>query len=151
MAIETNGITTSGARELGVTGWLTIDQASIDRFADLTGDRQWIHVDAERAARESPTGTTIAHGFLVLSLVARFGFELKLFPAEGARVLNYGLDRVRFLAPVTAGARVRDRVTLLESDEKSPGRTLLKARHTIEIEGEEKPALVADALVMVLR
>jgi acyl dehydratase len=136
-------------RELGLTGWLAIEQGLIDRFADCTGDRQWIHVDVERARRESPLGSTIAHGYLLLGLVARFAFELGIFPRGAREVLNYGLDRVRFLAPVKAGGRVRDRVVLLGVDEKGPGRVLLKVRHTLEIEGEEKPAMVAESLALV--
>src|SRR5688500_2007069 len=93
-------------QELGVSAWVAIEQARIDRFAECTDDRQWIHVDQERAARESPTGSTIAHGYLTLALLARFSFELGLFPAGAGRVLNSGLDRVRFMAPVRAGARI---------------------------------------------
>ena len=133
-----------------VTAWTSIDQACIDGFAACTGDRQWIHVDVERARRESPSGTTLAHGFLVLALVGRFSFEVGLFPAAARQVLNYGLERVRFVAPVPAGARVRDRVTLLSTEEKGPGQRLFRARHTIEIEGQAKPALVAESLVLVL-
>jgi acyl dehydratase len=137
-------------RELGVTDWVTIDQTLIDRFADCTGDRQWIHVDVERARRESPLGSTIAHGYLLLALTARFGFELGVFPKQAREVFNYGLDRVRFPSPVRAGARIRDRVVLLEAEEKGAGRVLLKIRHTIEIEGEEKPAMVAETLALVV-
>jgi acyl dehydratase len=136
--------------ELGVTGWLLVDQTLIDRFADCTGDRQWIHVDVERARRESPLGTTIAHGYLLLALIARFGFELGIFPPRASQVVNYGLDRVRFLTPVRAGARIRDRVVLVEVEEKGPGRVLQKTRHTIEIEGEEKPAMVAESLALMI-
>jgi acyl dehydratase len=137
-------------RELGVSAWLAVDQARIDAFAECTGDRQWIHVDPERAGRESPLGTTIAHGFLTLSLLARFGFELGLAPRGVRQVLNYGLDRVRFVAPVRAGARLRDRVVLLGAEEKEPGRMLLKVQHTVEVEGEEKPALVAESLILLI-
>jgi acyl dehydratase len=136
-------------RELGLSEWLAIDQPRIDAFADCTDDHQWIHVDRERA-REGPLGTTIAHGYLTLSLVARFTFELGLIPRGTRQVFNYGLDRVRFPAPVRAGARVRDRVVLLGAEEKEPGRMLIKTRHTVEIEGEDKPALVAESLVLLL-
>lgn len=135
-------------RELGVSEWVSVDQDRIDRFAETTDDRQWIHVDRERAKRESPLGTTIAHGFLTLSLLARFGYELGLVAPEGAHLLNYGLDRVRFMAPVKAGARIRDRVVLLKVEDKRRGRKLITTRHTIEIDGEEKPAMVAESLVM---
>ena len=137
-------------REVGVSGWRAVDQALIDAFAACTGDRQWIHVDVERAGRESPYGSTIAHGYLVLSLVASMAAEAGLYPAGLAQAVNYGLDRVRFLAPVRPGARVRDRVVLLSAEEKGPGRLLLKTRHTVEIEGEEKPALVAESLTLMM-
>ena len=148
--IDSTGIDGLVGRELGVSDWVSVDQARIDRFAEATDDRQWIHVDAERAQRESPLGTTIAHGFLTLSLLARFGYELGLVPPEGAHLLNYGLDRVRFMAPVKAGARIRDRVVLLKVEDKRQGRKLLTTRHTIEIEGEEKPAMIAESLVMLV-
>jgi acyl dehydratase len=137
-------------RELGVSGWLEVTQERIDAFAECTGDHQWIHVDRERA-RQGPLGTTIAHGYLTLSLLPQFTFELGLVPGGTRQVLNYGLDRVRFVAPVRSGARVRDRVLLLGVEEKEPGRLLLRARHTVEIEGEEKPALVADTLLLAIR
>src|SRR5262245_10383771 len=138
-------------RELGVTEWIQVDQRRIDGFAEATDDRQWIHVDRERARRESPLGTTIAHGYLTLSLLARFGYELGFTPPEGAHLLNYGLDRVRFMAPVKAGARIRDRVVLLKVEDKRSGRRLVTARHTVEIEGEDKPAMVADSLVLLVK
>jgi acyl dehydratase len=135
-------------RELGVSEWLVVDQSRIDRFADCTGDRQWIHVDVERAGKESPLGSTIAHGYLTLSLLSCFSFEVGVFPPGARQVINYGLDKVRFLSPVRAGARVRDRIVLLAVQDKGDGRTLLKAQHTVEIEGEERPALVAETLGM---
>jgi acyl dehydratase len=138
-------------RELGVTDWVVVDQRRVDGFAEVTDDRQWIHVDAERARRESPLGTTIAHGFLTLSLLARFAYELGLVPPEGTHLLNYGLGRVRFLAPVKTGARIRDRVVLLRVEDKRPGQRLVATRHTVEIEGEDKPALVAESLVLLVR
>ncbi len=137
-------------RELGVSSWLSIDQDRIDRFADCTDDKQWIHVDPERARRESPTRTTIAHGYLTLSLLARFMYELAVVPPDATTALNYGLDKVRFLAPVRVGARIRDRVDLLEAREKGPGRVLIRTHHTIEVEGEDKPALLAEALAMLI-
>jgi acyl dehydratase len=137
-------------RELGLSDWMSVEQRRIDRFAEATDDRQWIHVDVDRAKQESPLGSTIAHGYLTLSLLARFGYELGFAPPEGTQLLNYGLDRVRFLAPVKAGARIRDRVVLLKIVEKGPGRRLATARHTIEIEGESKPAMVAESLVMLV-
>ena len=137
-------------QELGVSEWMTIDQERINHFADFTGDHQWIHVDVERAKRESIFGTTIAHGYLTLSLAAALSMGLGLVPAGVSQVLNYGLDKVRFLAPVKAGSRVRDRVVLLSAEPQGKGRLLLKFRNTIEIEGETKPALIADALSLLV-
>ena len=137
-------------QELGVSEWMTIDQERINHFASFTGDQQWIHVDVERAKRESIFGTTIAHGYLTLSLAAALSMGLGLVPAGASQVLNYGLDKVRFLAPVKAGSRVRDRVVLLSAEPQGKGRLLLKFRNTIEIEGETKPALIADALSLLV-
>ena len=136
--------------ELGVSHWIEIDQARIDQFADCTEDHQWIHVDAERARRESPYGTTIAHGFLTLSLLPKLRMDLGLVPDGVAHALNYGLDRLRFITPVKAGARVRVRVTLVSVTDKGGGRILLKTSNTVEIEGEEKPALIAETLSMLI-
>jgi acyl dehydratase len=135
--------------EISLSDWLTVDQERIDRFADVTGDHQWIHVDRERAAA-GPFGTTIAHGFLTLSLLPQLSGQswLKLPGVLGG--LNYGLDRVRFLTPVKCGARIRNRVKMLSMEDKGPGRTLITNESTMEIEGEPKPALVATTLVMVL-
>jgi acyl dehydratase len=137
-------------RELGVSGWITMDQARINQFADQTGDHQWIHVDVERAKHESRIGSTIAHGYLTLSLAAACQLQLGIVPAGVSEALNYGLDRVRFLAPVKTGARVRDRVTLLGVEAKDDGNLVLKTRNTMEIEGEAKPALVADTLSLLV-
>jgi acyl dehydratase len=135
-------------RELGVSSWITLDQPRIEAFAGCTGDRQWIHVDVERARRESPVGTTIAHGYLTLAMIAPSTFEVLIGPAGIAQALNYGLDRVRFIAPVKAGARVRNRIKLLAAEPKGDGRFLLTTENTIEIENEAKPALVANVLVL---
>jgi acyl dehydratase len=137
-------------RELGVTDWVTVDQDRIDQFAACTGDRQWIHVDVERARRESPFGGPIAHGYLSLSLVAAMVMELGVIPPDAASALNYGLDKVRFVAPVRAGARVRLRASLASAEPQSGGRMLLKLQSTLEIEGEAKPALVAELLCMLI-
>lgn len=137
-------------KEIGVSKWVAIDQAIIDQFAACTGDRQWIHVDRDRARRESPYGDTIAHGFLTLSLVATLGMEVGIVPTDARAGLNYGLDKVRFMAPVKSGARVRNRVELVSAEDKGEGRTLIKTRNTLEIEGEDKPALVAETLAMLL-
>ncbi len=137
-------------RELGVSDWVVVDQDRIDRFAACTGDRQWIHVDVERARRESPFGGPIAHGYLSLSLVAAMVMELGVIPADAATGLNYGLDKVRFIAPVKAGARVRMRANLLAAEAQSGGRVLLKLDCMLEIEGEAKPALVAELLCLLI-
>jgi acyl dehydratase len=143
-------ITNFVGQELGVSAWMTIDQERINQFADFTGDHQWIHVDVERARRESPSGSTIAHGFLTLSLAAALQYEIGIIPAGVSEALNYGLERVRFLAPVKAGARIRDRVVLLAVETRGKGQLLLKTRNTIEIEGESRPALIAETLSLLL-
>ena len=128
--------------EVGISSWIEVDQARIDAFADATEDRQFIHVDPEAAA-QTPFGGTIAHGFLSLSLLSRMGAEAMLVPDGLKMAVNYGLDRVRFLAPVRSGSRVRGRFTLDSVDEKAPGQWLLRHTVTVEIEGEDKPALTA--------
>ena len=137
-------------RELGISDWVTVDQVRIDAFAACTGDRQWIHIDVERARRESPFGGPIAHGYLTLSLVAAMVMELGVIPPDATTGLNYGLDKVRFIAPVKAGARVRTRASLVAAESQSSSRMLLKLDCTLEIEGEAKPALVAQMLCMLI-
>src|ERR1700757_5074402 len=116
--------------ELGVSDWVTVGQDRIDQFAACTGDRQWIHVDVERARRESPFGGQVAHGYLSLSLVAAMVMELGVIPPDAAGALNYGLDKVRFIAPVKAGSRVRMRARLAGAEAQSGGRILLKLNST---------------------
>jgi acyl dehydratase len=128
--------------EVGVSSWLTVDQARIDVFADATEDHQFIHVDP-RAAAAAGLGGTIAHGFLSLSLLSRMAAEGMLIPEGVKMALNYGFDRVRFLAPVKSGKRVRGRFTLDSVEEKAPGQVLMRHLVTVEIEGEDKPALAA--------
>jgi acyl dehydratase len=128
--------------EIGVSSWLTMDQSRIEEFADATEDRQFIHVDPEAAAK-TPFGGTIAHGFLTLSLLSRMAAEAMLVPENTKMAINYGLDRVRFLSPVKSGRRVRGRFTLDSIEEKAPGQWLLRHTVTVEIEGEDKPALTA--------
>jgi acyl dehydratase len=128
--------------EVGVSDWLTIDQPRIDAFADATEDHQFIHVDPAAAAAAG-FGGTIAHGFLSLSLLSRMAAEAMLLPDSLKMALNYGFDRVRFLAPVKSGKRVRGRFTLDSVEEKAPGQILLRHTVTVEIEGEDKPALTA--------
>jgi acyl dehydratase len=132
-------------QEVGVSSWLTVDQARIDAFADATEDRQFIHVDSQAAA-QTPFGGTIAHGFLSLSLLSRMAAEATLLPEGLKMAINYGFDRVRFLAPVRSGKRVRGRFMLDSAEEKAPGQWLMRHTVTVEIEGEEKPALTAQWL-----
>lgn len=132
-------------QEVGVSSWLTIDQERIDAFADATEDRQFIHVDPNAAA-QTPFGGTIAHGFLSLSLLSRMAAEATLLPEGLKMAVNYGFDRVRFLAPVKSGKRVRGRFVLDSANEKAPGQILMRHKVTVEIEGEEKPALTAEWL-----
>ena len=134
-------------QEIGVSDWITVDQARIDAFADATEDWQFIHVDPHAAA-QTPFGGTIAHGFLTLSLLSRMTFDATPVLEGVVMGVNYGLDRVRFLQPVRAGARVRGRFRLLEAAQKGAGRWLLKHEVTVEIEGQDKPALVAEWLGM---
>jgi acyl dehydratase len=134
-------------REVGVSKWFDISQARIDAFAECTEDRQFIHVDAE-AARSTPFGGTIAHGFLTLSLASAMSYDA-VAPLDGVVMgVNYGFDRLRFLTPVRAGSRIRGRFKLLSAEDKGAGRWLLKHELTVEIEGAEKPALIADWLGM---
>ena len=137
-------------RELGASEWVTLDQDCIDAFAACTGDRQWIHVDVERAKRESPFGGPIAHGYLTLSLVAAMIMELGVIPPDASTGLNYGLDKVRFITPVKAGSRVRARAKLRAAEPQNDTRLLLRLDCTLEIEGEAKPALVAELLCLLV-
>ena len=141
-------IRTKIGEEVGCSSWIEISQDRIDAFAEATEDRQFIHVDPAAAAA-TPFGGTIAHGFLTLSLLSRMGAEGTLIP-EGLKMgVNYGLEAVRFLAPVASGKRVRGRFTLDSLHEKAPGRVLMRHRVSVEIEGEEKPALTALWLTMI--
>jgi len=132
-------------KELGRSEWLTIDQERINLFAEATGDYQFIHVDPVKAA-QTPFGSTIAHGFLSLSLIPKLMEDILILPQGVKMVVNYGLDSVRFIQPVKVNARVRLKVDLSEVTEKKPGQWLLKATTTLEIEGEEKPAYIAEPL-----
>lgn len=136
--------------ELGVSGWMTVDQSRINQFADCTGDHQWIHVDVDRAKRESPFRAPIAHGYLMLSLIAPLSMEIGVLPQDVAAGFNYGLDKVRFPAPVRAGTRVRLRVVLIGVEPKDAGQLVIKMRNTLEIEGSDKPAIVAETLALLV-
>lgn len=134
-------------KDLGHSEWVTVDQERINQFAECTGDHQFIHVDPEKA-KLTPFGTTIAHGFLSLSLLPMLTSSLLVMP-EGLKMgVNYGLDTVRFIQPVKVNSRVRAQVTLLEVTEKNPGQWLLKSKVTVEIEGQEKPAYIAESLAL---
>lgn len=149
-ALTMNSVAERIGEELGVSQWTALDQPRIQAFADCTGDQQWIHVDPERAARETPFGGTIAHGMFTLSLVAKWVQELSATPRDASAVLNYGFDKVRFLTPVKSGRKVRGRLKLASVTPKEQGRLLIGLGCTVEIEGESKPALMADFLVMAL-
>ena len=137
-------------QELGVSGWVTIDQARIDAFASCTDDHQWIHVDVERAKQESPFRSSIAHGYLTLAMVAPLAMEIGVIPGDAAAGLNYGIDKVRFLAPVPAGARVRLRVVLTGIEPREGGQMIMRTQNTLEVEGSEKPALIAETLTLLI-
>lgn len=134
--------------ELGVSDWVEIDQASIDAFAEVTGDHQWIHVDGQRAA-SGPFGSTIAHGYLTLSLLPRF--RLDIFDITTPRMaLNYGLNKVRFPAAVPVGSRVRGRARLLAAEHRAADAVDIVVEYTVEVAGSAKPACVAESVVRVL-
>lgn len=132
--------------EVGVSNWITVDQPMIDTFAEVTHDTQWIHVDPERAAAETPFGGTIAHGFLTLSLASRFAYDC--FPMLPGQVMgiNYGFNKLRFLSPVTTGSRLRGRFVLAAVAKRSDTDLLRENTLTIEIDGQQTPALVAQWL-----
>jgi acyl dehydratase len=137
-------------QELGLSDWVAIDQQTIDAFAACTGDKQWIHVDVERAKRESPFRGPIAHGYLTLAMVAPLAMQIGVIPTDAAAGLNYGIDKVRFLAPVSAGARVRLRVVLAGIEPREGGQVIMKTQNTMEVEGSERPALVAETLALLI-
>ena len=137
-------------QELGLSDWVTIDQPRIDMFAACTGDQQWIHVDVERAKRESPFRGPIAHGYLTLAMVAPLAMQVGVIPSDAAAGLNYGIDKVRFLAPVPSGARVRLRVVLAGIEPREGGQVIMRTENLLEVEGSEKPALIADTLALLI-
>ena len=131
--------------ELGFSGWLLVDQDRIDLFAEATGDHQWIHVDAARAKAESPYGTTIAHGLLTLSLIP--ALSKQCFILENTRMgINYGFNKVRFIAPVPVDSRVRVTSVLADGTKIDDSTVQLTVRHTVEIQGSEKPVAVAEMI-----
>lgn len=137
-------------KELGTSKWVTVDQNRINEFAHCTGDHQWIHVDVDRAKKESPFGGPVAHGYLTLSLLAEMSMDIGVVPKDAVAAFNYGLDKVRFLTPVKSGSRVRTRITLAEVTDQGQGRKLVKLANTVEIEGETKPALIAETLAVLV-
>ena len=136
-------------REWPPSPWLTITQERVDQFADATNDHQFIHVDPERAA-QTPFGGPVAHGFLTLSLLSYLNAESGIVPEDAVMGVNYGSDRIRYLAPVRVGKRIRSRQKLIDVTEKQPGQWLLKCEVTVEIEDEQTPALVAEILSLVI-
>lgn len=146
--ITTANIGSLVGKELGASSWIKIEQDRVNQFAECTGDKQWIHVDIERARLESPFGGTIAHGFLTLAMVAPTSFEVWGHRADVSAAINYGVDKCRFINPVKVGQSIRNRIKLVSVDDKGGGRMLLTTENTIEIEGEDKPALIASSLTM---
>jgi acyl dehydratase len=134
--------------EIGVSSWIRIDQPRIDTFADVTEDHQFIHVDPE-AAKQTPFGGTVAHGFLTLSLLSRMAADVMQVPDTTRMAVNYGFEKVRFIAPVRSGKRVRGRFTLASMEEKRPGQWQFLHNVTVEIEGEDRPALTADWIGLI--
>ena len=135
-------------RDNGVSEWVFVDQNRVNQFAEATGDHQWIHVDIERAAK-GPFGGTIAHGFLTLSLIPVFS-ESALYRPEGLKMaINYGLNKVRFITPVRVGSRLRSKMVISGVEEKEPGRVLMTTTHTVEIEGGDKVACIAESLALL--
>ena len=148
--VSVNQVSNYIGQEVGVSDWVEIDQDRINKFADATGDHQYIHVDPQRAAK-TLFGTTIAHGFLTLSLMSMLSSNNGGIKLENAVMgINYGLDKVRFINPVKVGSKIRARFELLSVDEKKANHYLMKHKVTIEIEGEEKPALIAEWLGMTV-
>lgn len=135
-------------KELGVSDWVTVDQKRINSFADCTEDHQFIHVDEERANKETPFGGTIAHGFLTLSLLSKLSYEVAV-KLNGAKMgINYGFEKIRFIQPVPAGSKIRGRFIINDVIERKPGQWMINYGVTIEIEGQNKPAALAEWLTI---
>jgi len=147
--IKAEDLPTLVGRELEPSSWLEITQERVNQFADATNDHQFIHVDPEKAAR-TPFGGPIAHGFLSLSLLSFLSEQNLVVPENLAIAVNYGSDKIRYLMPVRVGKRIRSRQKVLEVEEKNPGQWLMKTAVTVEIEGEETPALIAEILTMLV-
>ena len=136
-------------KEIGVSSWHLIDQPRIDTYADVTEDHQFIHVDPERAMKETAFGTTIAHGFLTMSMLSVMSYEVMPAIAGTTMGVNYGFDKLRFISPVRSGKRIRGRFVLAEAKLRKPNELQSRTNVTVEIEGEDKPALVADWLGLI--
>jgi acyl dehydratase len=136
--------------DFGASAPIAVDQERINTFADVTGDHQWIHVDVARAKAESPLGGPVAHGFLTLALLAAAVGSAGVVPPDSKGAINYGLDNIRFIAPVAAGKRVMASFTLTAVEDKGPKGQLLRLAAALNVEGSEKPALVGDVLVLVI-
>jgi acyl dehydratase len=148
-AVERDVYMTMTGTEVGVSSWHLVDQKRIDAFADVTADHQFIHVDPERARRETPFGGTVAHGFLTVSLLSVFSYEALPRIAGAVRGVNYGFNRLRFVTPVRAGSRLRGRFTLVEARPRGADALESRTSVSVEIEGETKPALVADWIGLI--
>lgn len=146
--IPASKIKTLQGKDNGTSNWVLVEQDRINLFADATGDHQWIHVDLDKA-KEGPFGKTIGHGYLTLSLIPVFGKSAKYHFEDLKMAINYGLNRVRFTSPVPVGSRVRSKMTISDVVEKGPGKFLITTTHEIEIEGQSKPACIAESLVML--
>jgi len=146
--LNLNQLETLEPHSLGTSAWFEVSQEMITTFANVTNDHQWIHLDSERCVTESPYGTTIAHGFLTLSLLSQFSNELKLFP-EGTTVINYGLDKLRFLSAVKSGSYIRNNADFISAEKRKQG-ILVKLKNTVEIKDESTAALIAESLLLVL-
>jgi acyl dehydratase len=136
-------------KEVGVSSWHVVDQKRIDRYADVIEDHQFIHVDPDRAKKETSFGTTIAHGFLTMSLLSIMSYEVMPVVEGTTMSVNYGFDRLRFISPVRSGSRVRGRFTLTEASLRKPKELLSRTSVSVEIEGEQKPALAADWIGLI--
>ena len=136
-------------KEVGISEWLLVDQERINQFADATGDHQYIHVDSDRAA-QTPFGSTIGRGFLTMSLMVLMGYEGSTKLENSVMGINYGFDKLRFINPVKVNSKIRGRFQIISAEEKKPNQWLLKHNITVEIAGEEKPALVAEWLGMTV-
>ena len=131
---------------IGVSDWALVDQRRIDQFAECTGDRQWIHTDPERARRQSPFRTTVAHGKLILSMISGLGQEMNALPENTQGLVNQRLDNVRFLAAVPAGARVRLKATLMAFEPEGPGKYMARIFNAMEMEGRQEPVLTCESV-----